>query len=162
MNCKKIREITADYVSDCLPDATRRLYEDHIAGCDECAEELKYMSAMIASLGRLGELRSPVDCWPSIRERLAREARPKPFIRNLLRPVFAAPVFAAVVLLVVMVVSGQFARVPKSSPAPIPAYSGYLTAHARAQRVQVFSDPDVTFIAAELENASLGGSPARP
>lgn len=161
MNCKKIREITADYVSGCLPSATRRLYEDHIAGCDECADELNYMSAMIASLGRLGERRSPVDCWPSIRERIAREARPKPFIWNLFRPVLAAPIFAVFVLLVVLVVSGQLGQSPQS-PESIPGYSVYLTAHARAQRVQAFSDPDVTFVAAELENASFDGSPARP
>jgi anti-sigma factor RsiW len=163
MNCKKICEITADYVSDCLPRDAKRQYEAHVVCCKECAAELDAMRGMIASLGSLGGKASPVDCWPAIRERVAREACPKPILQRLLRPVIAAPVFAAVLLLAALLVAPwQMNDLPKQSPASVPNYSRYISAHARVQRGQAFTDPDVTFAAAELEKASLNTTSTRP
>ena len=75
----------------------------------------------------------------------------------------AAPVFAAAVLLaVLLILPGQMGQGPGLSPAAVPEYGRYITAHAGLQQRQAFADPDVTFVAAELEKASAASDQNRP
>jgi hypothetical protein len=163
MNCNKACEVISDYISGHLPHDVRRRYEAHVGECMECAGELDEMRAIIGSLKSLGDCSMPVDCWPAIRARVEDHARARPVWPRLLRPIVAAPAFAVALLVAaVMIFTGPVSEPPGQSPASMPEYGHYITAHAGVQREQAFSDPDVTFVAADLEKASLTGAPGKP
>jgi hypothetical protein len=55
MNCERIKERFADYLTWDLDEAARRDVQDHIASCPACREELENLTAMWARLGVLPE-----------------------------------------------------------------------------------------------------------
>ncbi len=115
MNCDKIQEIFADYLTGDIDDASRRAVQDHIAGCDACRSELENLTAVWAKLGVLpeeqpsGALRGRFYGMLEDAKKELEGARPKAPKRRLFegwkewftfrRPAFAAS-FSAFLLLV--------------------------------------------------------------
>jgi len=163
MNCKKACEITSDYIDGCLPHHSRCEYEAHISRCPECAAELDEMRRVLSALSSLSVRGSSVDCWPALRTIIVERGTPRPVWHFLLRPMVAAPAAAlAAVLGALLVLPAHVQEPPGRSPASMPEYGHYIAAHARLQRQQAFADPDVTFVAAELEKASVAAKPDQP
>jgi len=159
MNCRKVRNITSDYIDGCLPHHTRCEYEAHISRCRECANELDATRRMLSSLSSLAVRGSSVELWPRLSAVIAEQARPRTVWRLLVRPVIAAPAAALATALIIML----FLPTRTMTPAAYRAvsaleYAHYITAHARSQPRHTFVDPDVSFAAAELERARLTDS----
>lgn len=157
MNCKKCAELISEYVDNCLPVRLGEDFEAHISQCRKCADELRATQDLVKFLGALAVGKAPRDCWSGVRERiLASEARTPARALRILKPAFAVPVIAVLIMLAVML----FRPTPVHEPGPpvlvsVPEYSRYISAHSSLQRQQTLTDPHVTFIAAELEKASL-------
>jgi len=163
MNCKNACNITSDYIDGCLPPQARCEYEAHISQCPECAAEHDEMRRMLSALSSLSVRGSSVDCWPALRAIIVERGRPRPVWHFLLRPVIAAPAAAlAAVLTVMLVLPAQMQTPDMSSSASMSEYGHYITAHARFQRQQAFADPDVTFVAVELERARVAADRDQP
>jgi anti-sigma factor RsiW len=158
MNCRKIAVLISEYLDDGLAGHMRVRFEAHIHDCEDCAQRLASMKDMLASLKSLNTTRTPVDCWSGVRSKIieqqsARQSRQPWFLRSA----YAVPAFAFVMVLVMLLVLPVCIKNDRSTvnPASIPEYAQCISAHSRAQRQQVLGDPHVTFIAAEMENASL-------
>lgn len=158
MKCKKATDLICGYIDDCLSPPLRCEFEAHTQECPECRAELAATEDMLSCLGSLSCRQAPVDCWDGVRERISSPQPRSAWGSWFLRPVLAAPALAAALLL------GGFLFWPANvvepvgqSPASIPEYSHYIAAHSRLQRQQAFTDPDVTFVAAELETAGAAG-----
>ncbi|MCE5323478.1 zf-HC2 domain-containing protein [bacterium] len=158
MNCKKITVLISEYIDNTLAGHIRTKFEAHIRECSDCAERLASMERMLASLKSLKTEETPIDCWAGVKSRImeghgAREGR-QPWI---LRSAYAVPAFAFVMVLILLLVLPVCIKNDRSSvdPASMPEYAQCISAHSRAQRQQILGDPHVTFIAAEMENASL-------
>ena len=159
MNCSKTTNLMSDYVDDCLDGHIVREFEEHIGGCRECSAELDAMKSLVGELASLGDRKCPVDCWADVRGRV-RQVRPRPVWRTyLLRPAAAIPVLAAILMLGVFLVRPTPVEKPVavSSAISAPEFSRYMSAHSRLKSRGAFSDPDVTFISAELETAEMAG-----
>jgi len=157
MKCKDVCDLMSEYIDECLDEHRRMEVEAHLNSCTDCASELRAMKAMLVSLSGLSGRRSPVDCWTHVHEVIIRqELAKKAWWHWLLKPAVAAPAVALTALLTLLLVW------PQSTVAPPPAatmsnpeYGYYIGAHSHLQRQQAFTDPDVTFVRAELETASL-------
>ncbi|MGC8863190.1 MAG: anti-sigma factor family protein [Armatimonadota bacterium] len=156
MNCSRARKNISDYIDGSLPHRSRCEYEAHISRCRECANELDATRKMLSSLSSLAVRGSSVDLWPRLSQAILEPVSPGPFWRLLVRPVVAAPAAAlAAALAVMLFLPTQRMTPPSDVSVAIPEYAHYIAAHARSQRQQVFADPDVSFVAAELERARL-------
>lgn len=156
MRCKKIADLMSEYIDNRLAASACREFESHIEQCDRCASELEAMRRMIESLGSLSGQRSPVDCWAVVSQRISQENPYRAWWRFFARPVLAVPSFAAALLLCAFLLwPAPVQEPPVNNVVTASEYRDYVTAHARLQRQQRFTDPDVEFISAELETASL-------
>lgn len=164
MNCGKTSRLICGYVGDCLDSALRREVEAHLEQCPACRAEAQATKDMISCLGALSSRQSPVDCWSLIRDRVvAHETLRTSWALWLARPVVAVPTLAIGLLLAMfMVWPSQIGESPDGVADAVSDYTHYISAHSRVQRQQAFTDPDVTFIAAELEKASLVADSTRP
>lgn len=157
MKCKKTDDVMYDYLGDRLAGHVRLEFELHVSECERCANELAETENMLRSMRTFSKQRMPVDCWTAVHARISQSAASESIWKRwFFRPAFAAPAFAVLILFVVMLV-WPFAAGDQSTAGTvsIPEYSRYLSAHSHAQRHQAFTDPDVTFVTAELEKASL-------
>lgn len=159
MNCKKVADLMSDYMDECLSDKMRVDLEMHMQECSRCKEDLRAMDAMLTNLRSLSGQRSPVNCWAGVRERIVeRETSRLSWFAWILRPAIAAPVLALGLLLAVFLAwPSSIENTRTNSLVSDAEYSRYIGAHSNLQRQQAFADPDVTFITAELEKASLSG-----
>ncbi|MCE5314295.1 MAG: zf-HC2 domain-containing protein [Armatimonadota bacterium] len=158
MICKKCAAVMSDYIDENLAGHVCLEFETHIAQCPHCAAELAAMENLLASLKSLSCCQAPMDCRQSVMSKIKTQKQQSARESWLLRPIYAVPAFAALMILVLLLIlpahlSDQPAAV--NNIVPIPEYASYISAHSRAQRQQALSDPHVTFIAAELEKASL-------
>jgi anti-sigma factor RsiW len=62
--CQQAVELVTDYLEGALPQAARRRFERHLAGCPHCTEYLAQMRATIELAGRI----SPDDLSPQMRD----------------------------------------------------------------------------------------------
>lgn len=163
MKCGKAVKLVSDYVDGCLAVAVRAEFEAHVSQCERCAAELRDTERLVSSLASLSKGRAPVDCWAGISERITeRERRAFSWGGRLLKPAFAVPAVAlAIVLALLAVQPSHIEEEPVRVAVPVAEYDHYISAHSRLQREQAFSDPDVTFVAAELQKASLTAGSAR-
>ncbi|MHB9038022.1 MAG: anti-sigma factor [Armatimonadota bacterium] len=157
MSCKKCALMMSDYLGDCLPGHVRLEFEVHVESCTQCAAELAALENMLESLRSLCSGKAPVNCWHGVKSKIHEQHATKQKTRPwLFRPMYAMPAFALVMaLILLLVLPGFISDQHTNDLVSIPEYSNYISAHSRAQRQQVLSDPHVTFITAELEKASL-------
>jgi anti-sigma factor RsiW len=159
MNCRKVNDLLSDYVSECLPENQCRLLESHIRECGGCAAELEALNDMRKMLRALSGREAPVRVWNCIRDKVVDSpCSGSCWVRWFMRPVVVAPTIAVLFLLTIFVIfpsvnSGQTNTVQALVSAP--EYGSYISAHSVAQRQQPFNDPDVAFVAAELDKASF-------
>ena len=159
MNCKDVVGCISEYVDGLLSMSKVRDIEAHFAECSECRNELKSTQEMIASLSSLSGQKSPVDCWDSVRASIQPMRQRKPvWWRRALRPVFAVPAAGLVAILVIFLAWPTGNTPVVSDKAYASEYNYYIGAHSRLQRQQAFVDPDVVYMRAELQKASLATS----
>ena len=157
MNCKKTEDVVYDYLGDRLAGHVRLEFELHVEECERCAHELADTENLLKSMKSLSKQRMHVDCWSEVRERISEPARNGSAGKHwFFRPAFAAPAFAVLAILVLVLMwpfsgSGH----PGTDAVSVPEYSRYISAHSHVQSHQAFTDPNVTFVTAELEKASL-------
>lgn len=156
MNCREISELISEYIDGQLGDIPRREFESHIEACESCAAEVASTKQMLSSLGSLSSQRCPVDMWQRVRAEVRTvPPRSTPWWRWILRPAVAAPAFALAASLAVFLVWPS-ADIPQASDKKFaPEYRYYIGAHSHAQREEAFADPDVVFVGAEMQKASL-------
>ncbi len=156
MNCKEVTELISEYLDGKLGVADRREFESHLDTCRACASEVASTKEMLSSLRSLANQKSPVDVWQRVRaEVTTKEAKRGLWWRWVLRPVVAAPALAAAAAIAALLAwpSGD---VPMASDKQFaPEYRNYIGAHSHALRQEAFADPDVVFVGAEVEKASL-------
>ena len=70
MELELIHEQVAAYALDALDDSERREFEEHLASCEQCAEELEGLRAAAAALAYIPEGPAPP---PALRDRLLRQ-----------------------------------------------------------------------------------------
>jgi anti-sigma-K factor RskA len=148
-----IHELTAAYALDALDPDEERVYEDHLARCDRCREELASLSETAAMLAYGVESSTPP---PALRARILEQARAeRPYV-TALRPrwllptisVTAAAAVAAAIVLAVWATS-------LSGTA-----SDRLSANARqAQVIEVLSQPDAKRVALAGESGQVVVAP---
>jgi anti-sigma factor RsiW len=71
LTCKELVEIVTDYLEDRLSAVERQRFEQHLVGCEGCANYLDQMRQTIRMVGRLSEESIPA----STRQRLLRAFR---------------------------------------------------------------------------------------
>ncbi len=154
MNCGKARERISDYLDGRLSEEHLSEFELHIRGCAECAGELDEMRRMVTALRSLAVPRAPIDLWPQVREGIRTAENLIPIWGIFARPVFMAPVLAVAAAVAVMLILPQPKPLPEK-PIKLSAseYRHYLTEHMRFQK-RMFVDPEVSFIAVELDRAN--------
>jgi len=91
MDTESIHDLSAAYALDALDDDERRAYEDHLAGCERCREEV---AAFSATAEMLGYAAPPVDPPPMLRDRILVAARGERPNVVPMRPRWAYPVAA--------------------------------------------------------------------
>ncbi|MEN6355661.1 MAG: zf-HC2 domain-containing protein [Armatimonadota bacterium] len=158
MNCKKFAVLISEYLDDSLAGHVRAEFETHVRECANCAGQLASMKRMTAALREMGTNRVPFDCWDAVKAKILEQQKAaQSRLPWMLRSAYAVPAFAFVMVLVLLLVLPVCIKNDRSTidPASIPEYAQCISAHSRAQRQQVLGDPHVTFIAAEMENASL-------
>ena len=147
----------SDYLDGHLAVRARAEFEFHVEQCGKCESELRQTRSMLQELASLGGRKSPVDCWDHVRRR-AIQSPPQPLWRKyLFRPAAAVPALAAALLLAAILIW------PGSTPEParvnsvvsVPEYTRYVSEHSRLQSQEAFTDPVITFVAAELETREL-------
>jgi anti-sigma factor RsiW len=53
LSCQELVELVTDYLEGALDAASRRAFEEHIAGCDGCTEYLHQLEETIRATGML-------------------------------------------------------------------------------------------------------------
>lgn len=165
MKCGKVTDLMSEYIDDCLPGSVRVEFELHIRSCHECSEELAQMRDMVSSLHSLSGQRAPVDCWTAVQARIVlKESVWTVFVRYLMRPYVAGPVFALGILLALFLawpspiddseMQYQVHAPSMKMTATQPEFVQFIGAHNRVEHEQTYIDPDVTFIAVEMERVS--------
>lgn len=166
MKCEKITDLMSDYIDDCLFDTVRVEFELHVQVCEDCSRELALMQDMLTSLQSLSDMKSPVDCWSEVRARISRrESVWSVVLHCVMRPCVAAPAFALGILLALFLVwpspmddpsLEQQVNAPniRATTASKAEFVSFIGAHNRVEHEQDYSDPDVTFIAAEMERVA--------
>jgi anti-sigma-K factor RskA len=91
MDHDEIRELTAAYALDALDPDERAEFEEHLAGCESCREEVAVLSSAAAALAIAAP---PVDPPPALRERILDAARAERPNVVPLRPRWASPIGA--------------------------------------------------------------------
>lgn len=51
--CQEVVELVTDYVEGTMPEAERRAFDEHLAGCEGCRNYLEQMRATIELSGRI-------------------------------------------------------------------------------------------------------------
>ena len=155
MTCDEISKLLSDYIDGYLSDSLCEVLEIHIQSCEACAQKLESTRRVVLAMGQLSCQKSPVDCWIGVQKRIIQQQKILPLWRRwIMNPVIAAPALAVLILTLFLVWPSPVNE-PKIGFVPNVEYSRFISAHSRLQRQQAFSDHDVTFVAAELENASF-------
>jgi anti-sigma factor RsiW len=94
MGTEALHDLTAAYALDALDDDERREYEEHLARCERCREELVSLSEASSSLAYAVDAPAPP---PQLRERILASARSERPNVVPLRPRWALPAAAAAV-----------------------------------------------------------------
>ena len=61
LTCREMVELVTDYLEDALPRRERKLFEQHLAGCEHCTAYIDQMRRTRLVLGRLTEESIPPD-----------------------------------------------------------------------------------------------------
>lgn len=156
MKCEKVSGLISEYLDGELQSAQALEFEAHTSTCETCSAEVASMRAMLGSLRSLSGMRSPVDCWAQVRARVAVVSQVRtPWWRVALRPAIAAPALAAAASIALFLAWPSGNMPMASDKAFAPEYRYYIAAHSQAQRHEAFADPDVAFVGAEMQKASL-------
>jgi anti-sigma factor RsiW len=92
MGPEALHELTAAYALDALDPADEAAYEEHLARCPECQEELAVLSGTASSLALAAGAADPP---PALRSRILETARAERPNVVPLRPRWTAPIAAA-------------------------------------------------------------------
>jgi len=131
MDCEQIQEKLADYLGQEMEPAERMAFEEHLAGCRRCGDEVGALRDTIRSLRELAPLPQAVPAAPLL---ASGRGGPAPGTRHYLRRSLA---YAAVLLIGVGV--GWSAR-PAAPSQPPPEAGTAPTAQPAPIRERIRSD----------------------
>lgn len=155
MKCKKFKDMISEYIDSGLSGHERLEFELHAEECLQCSRELEQTESMLLHLSTLGSQKFPVDCWIRVRaEIVQRSVRPS-WRTIFLTPLVAGPALAAIALGATLAMWPWPVQNNPQTAMPASEYSKYISAHSYSQRLEPLSDPDVAYVAAELEKVSL-------
>lgn len=77
MDCKHFEEQLSEYIDGKLESGEKILFENHLASCEKCQEQYRYIVNMINDLGQLPPLESPVDINQDILEYIIKNKKDK-------------------------------------------------------------------------------------
>ena len=97
MGTDALHELTAAYALDALDEHERRRYEEHLAHCEQCRDELGSLSEAASALSFIAAGPAPP---PQLRERILEHARAERTNVVPLRPRWAIPAAVAAVVAV--------------------------------------------------------------
>jgi Putative zinc-finger len=128
----------------------RDQFEEHYFGCAECAEELKLGAAFLDGAREVLAVGPPAAAPERLASQPASKRESGGWVRWLLRPAFAAPALAALLILVayqnvrtIPRLSGSLSRA--EAPQALPSFS-LITANSRgAEGVTITADPTKPF-----------------
>lgn len=109
-----LHEELSAYISGELDEQERRKAEEHLAGCNDCMEQLQKLQRLDALLGQLDELEAPPDFVQEVLARAEQERKVVPFRA---RRGFAILLAAAVIAFFAFLLSRQNQTTP-TPPAP--------------------------------------------
>ena len=118
--------LTLEALARLVDEAPEPHEQAHLAGCEECRDELEALREQTAALGTLPSLMPPPEAWPGLRKRLRAEGLIRGRIERRWTGSALTRVAAAVVLFVAGGAAGYGARGTVAAPA------GEMTAEAPA------------------------------
>ena len=144
MEQELVHDLVAAYALNALDDSERREFEEHLAGCEQCSEELESLQDAAMALAYVPEGPAPP---PALRDRVLKQAhaeRPASAASIPARRHFALPAFATfgVAAAAAAVVLGLWASSLSSSLDRKNAALGVL-ANASAKHMQLGMDNQV-------------------
>jgi anti-sigma-K factor RskA len=94
MGTDALHDLTAAYALDALDESERRRYEEHLAHCEQCRDQLASLSEAATALSFIGARPAPP---PQLRARILEQARAERTNVVPLRPRWAIPAAVAAV-----------------------------------------------------------------
>ncbi len=70
MKCSEVSPLLSEYVDDLLAPATRKLVEEHVATCEDCAAELGSLKAYLEAMAGMEKVSAPPDFLAAVHERI--------------------------------------------------------------------------------------------
>ncbi|MDD5680741.1 MAG: zf-HC2 domain-containing protein [Candidatus Omnitrophica bacterium] len=108
MKCSKAKELLSEYIDGALDPGTRTLFEEHIAACRDCREELAFFKTCMKEIGSMEKVKPPADFLDKVHDRLDRTSEFERIMQKVFTPVRTkvsfetAGILAALLLLVVV------------------------------------------------------------
>lgn len=156
MKCKKFKDMISEYLDSGLSGHERLEFEIHAEECLECGRELERTEDLLLHLGAIGSQKSPANCWAGVRAEIMRRSVKPTWRSIILRPIVAGPALAAALIGATLALWPWAVQDnPAQPPMPASEYANYISAHSYAHSIEPMSDPDVAYVSAELEKASL-------
>lgn len=158
MKCEEIRKLLLDYCAGEMDARARKLVEEHLKSCPDCAAELAGWREYREKLGSLEAVKPPPDFLTRVHARLEKESGFKTALRRVFSPVrlkipLEAAAAAAVVILVVYILNIPSGEISVKKPAP-PAPPGIrIDAAAPAKRA---GTEEAVFYRRKEEEAAAG------
>jgi len=107
ISCRRVERWTVDYLEGVLPEKKKVLFEEHLAKCSRCAQEVEALAKTQKLVRLKAREEMPETFWTYYLPRLKRRLEEKPLSRMRWRtvPSLALATATALVLLVVVAVS---------------------------------------------------------
>lgn len=116
MKCAKVVKLLVDYLEGSLDEPTRKIVDQHLSVCENCAAELASLRSYFNELGSLEEVTAPDNLLEKVHARLERRIDLRSLIRWLFIPFhIKIPLeLAATAIVILLVISiSNFDRPPE-------------------------------------------------
>jgi anti-sigma factor RsiW len=147
MTCEEATDRLDDYVDGALTEAELHAVELHLAGCEGCAGQERWLRALVAQAAALPREMNPSrDLWPGIAERIA-AVRPRPAPRVVRRIWSWSPALLAAAAAVLVALGASLSRV-------WPPAAGREAGTGTVQEAAWTTDPSLLAAEREYERAT--------
>ncbi len=129
MRCEEIKNLLSDYLENDIDLKTKKLMDEHLAICANCAKELQVLKEIVSGLKEIPEVEPPPYFLEAIRARMQEPSALAKFLRRLFVPFYikvpiqALTFIATVIIIMFLVQKGEIARYgqPEMPLSPQPA-----------------------------------------
>ncbi len=112
ISCRRVKRWTIDYLEETLSEKKKFLFEEHLAKCSKCAQEVETLAKTQKLVRLKAREEMPEGFWTHYLPRLRRRLEEKPLPRLAWRPVPALALATATALVLVIVVAISLLRTP--------------------------------------------------